>query len=143
MVWADLMALRSGGDIGSTRQKSLLGALAPAVMAGAFCCTAPRGPLRIADPDPDVKIRAIKQAVASGDRAKIPPLIKQLESDDPAVRFYAIEALGRLTGQTLGYVYFHGIDQRREAVGRWKRWAGEAPATTTAATQLAESAAGR
>jgi len=86
-----------------------------------------RGPRTVADPDPAVKIPAIKQAVRNHDRSVIPQLIKDLNSDDPAVRFYSIDALHDLTGQTFGYRYFDDEQQRKPAVQRWQKWLSEQP----------------
>lgn len=49
-------------------------------------------------------------------------LVKSLESDDSAERFYAIEGLKRLTGDDLGYIYYADESARRPAVNRWKDW---------------------
>ena len=68
----------------------------------------------------------MKAAVANKDLASsAEPLIKALSSEDPAERFYAIEALERLTGETRGYVYFEDARARAPAVQRWKQWLGE------------------
>jgi hypothetical protein len=52
----------------------------------------------------------------------VPPMVKDLESDDPAIRFYAIEGLRRITGQTFGFRYYEDEGQRQPAVDRWKQW---------------------
>lgn len=49
-------------------------------------------------------------------------MVKDLDSDDPAVRFYAIGGLKRLTGQTFGYHYYEDEQQRRPALEKWKAW---------------------
>ena len=49
-------------------------------------------------------------------------MVKNLESDDPAVRLFAIEGLRRLTGDDFGYDYYADADQRAPAVQRWKQW---------------------
>ena len=97
-------------------------------------CTAPRRPLVVADPDPAVKIPAYKKAVRQKDRDAVRQLVTDLESDDPAVRLYASNALRRLTGETFGYRYYDGDERRQAAVGRWRRWleAGEAGAVAEA-----------
>jgi hypothetical protein len=51
-----------------------------------------------------------------------PQMVSDLDSDDPAVRFYAIEGLERLTGQTMGYVYYEDREARRPAVMKWRKW---------------------
>jgi len=40
-----------------------------------------------------VKIAGIRQAQARQDRASLPALVEQLDSDDPAVRMFALGAL--------------------------------------------------
>jgi hypothetical protein len=89
-------------------------------MTGA--CTAPREPMVVSNPDPSVKIPAMKQSVESKDMTQVRQMINDLESDDPAVRFFAISALEKLTGQTFGYQYFADEDKRALAVGKWKAW---------------------
>jgi hypothetical protein len=74
------------------------------------------------DPDPSLKIPAIKTAADGKNRSQVGQLIKDLDSDDPAVRFYSIGALERLTGQTFGYQYFVDDEKRAPAVERWKAW---------------------
>src|SRR5690606_19024441 len=83
-------------------------------------CRASRGPLRLDHPDPANRIMAIKQAAAAQDPAAIPQLIESLDHDDPAVRFYAIGALHKLTGQTLDYAYYADDLERAPMVERWR-----------------------
>ena len=96
-----------------------------AALCGALAsggCVHPRGPVVVTDPDPSVKIPAYKQAVRKKDRAAVRQLVTDLESDDAAVRFYAITALERLTGERLGYLYYDTDEARRPAVERWQQW---------------------
>jgi hypothetical protein len=88
-------------------------------------CSEPTGPRVVANPDVSVKIPAIKEAARTRDRAEIDAMIEQLASDDPAVRFYAIEGLRRATNQTLGYRYYDDEEQRKVAIARWKQWSEE------------------
>ena len=76
----------------------------------------------ITNPDPSGKIPAMKEAVRVHDLRAAPQLVKDLESDDGAVRFYAIESLRRLTDETFGYVYYQDEEQREPAVKKWKEW---------------------
>jgi hypothetical protein len=92
------------------------------VLAPAGGCTAPRRPLIVTDPDPSVKIPAYKKAVRTKDRAAAKQLVADLDSDDPAVRFYAIGALERMTGQRFGYRYYDADQDRRGAVAQWNQW---------------------
>lgn len=85
-------------------------------------CGAPQSHGTVRDDDPGLKIPAIKASVASRDLSVVAQLVKDLESDDPAVRFYAINGLQRLTGQSFGYQYYAGEDQRQPAIQKWKAW---------------------
>lgn len=70
-------------------------------------------------------IPAIEDAARDKDYDAVPQLVGQLDSDDPAVRFYAIEALKKLTGQSFGYHYYADANERRPAVQQWRRWMRE------------------
>ena len=121
--------------------------LATAGVAGGLCCCAAgcfvpgagREPSRLSSHDPASKIPAIKRAAAADggaaprDTETARHLVKSLESDDPAVRFYAIRGLQDLTGETFGYVWYaHDESDRRESLGRWKQWLGAAEPGTLA-----------
>jgi hypothetical protein len=69
-----------------------------------------------------VKIPAIKKAARKRDRAAAKQLVADLESDDPAVRFYAINGLQRITGERFGYDYYADEQKRQPAVRRWNEW---------------------
>jgi len=85
-------------------------------------CHEPAGPMTISNPDPSVKIPAIKEAVVTDDKAAAADMVKNLDSDDPAVRFYAIQGLQRLTGKDFGYRYYDDEDLRNPAVRKWQEW---------------------
>jgi hypothetical protein len=72
--------------------------------------------------DPAGSIPAMEIAADHHDWHAVPPMVKDLESDDPAIRFYAIEGLRRITGQTFGFRYYEDEGQRQPAVDRWKQW---------------------
>jgi hypothetical protein len=76
----------------------------------------------LSDEDVAYKVPAIKDAVRSDQRTAIPLLVKDLDDDDAAVRFFASEALRRLTGQTFGYHYYDDAPARLPAVTRWQDW---------------------
>jgi hypothetical protein len=80
------------------------------------------GPRHVSDEDPSDKIPAVELAARTRDRGAIPQLIRDLASDDSAVRFYAIDALRRMTQQTFGYRYFDDEEHRAPAIARWKQW---------------------
>ena len=87
-----------------------------------LACSAPRPAPNIADADPTVKIAGIKQAVARKDRAALPALVEQLDSDDPAVRLFALEALERFAGERFGYEYYFDEQQRKPSLAKWQEW---------------------
>jgi hypothetical protein len=85
------------------------------------------GPRSVSDPDPADKIPAIEVAVQQHDRRALPQLVIDLDNSDPAIRFYAIEGLRKMTGQDLGYEYYVDHDGRKPAVDRWKQWLAKQP----------------
>lgn len=91
-----------------------------AIALGLAGC-APQGE-GLADKDAAFKIPAMKAAVQSGDRRALGPLVQSLDSEDPAVRLYAIESLQRLTGMSFDYHYYDDAATRKPAVDRWKAW---------------------
>jgi hypothetical protein len=94
----------------------------------AFCgCSARTGPRGLASDDSAEKIPALKAAGEQRDAALVPRIIPELANDDPAVRFYAIEALRRITGETFGYRFYDSPDQQKEAIARWQDWARQHP----------------
>lgn len=96
--------------------------LAWVVGLSAAGCTAPHGPRAVTNPDPVQKIPAIQDAVRRHDLSVTPQLVKDLDNEDPAIRFYAFEALRKLSGQDFGYRYYDDTDERRPAVDRWRAW---------------------
>ena len=105
-----------------TAARFVAGAVLACTGIGLCGCTAPRGPLVVTDPDPSVKIPAIKKPASSKDRKAVRQLVADLSNDDPAVRFYAINGLHRITGQRFGYDYFADDERRWPAVQKWQRW---------------------
>ena len=99
-----------------------------AVGAGCFR----RDPIVITSDDPGSKIPAIKIAARARDTSTAKQLVKDLASDDPAVRFYAIRGLQDLTGETFGYLYYGSDDARKPALKRWRQWLSGADADAVA-----------
>jgi hypothetical protein len=97
-------------------------ALLVILCASAWSCAPPRPPLSIQHEDVNIKILAIQKAAREKDRSAIPNLVRELENDDPAVRFYAIQALEDLTGQTFGFDYYKDEAVRKPAVLKWQEW---------------------
>jgi hypothetical protein len=93
------------------------------VGSGAPGCTAPRPKPDIKDPDPSVSIPGIKIAADRKDLSAAPDLVKALESDDPAIRFYAIGALIKITGgERFEYEYYYDEEQRKPSIAKWQEW---------------------
>lgn len=95
-------------------------ALVSACLAAGGCI--PRESQSIAAVDPLNSIPAIQKAADTKDQNAVPALVAQLNNDDPAIRFYAIQALQRITGTTLDYHFYEGVDERRPAIARWQAW---------------------
>jgi hypothetical protein len=77
-------------------------------------------------------IPAIKTAAGQNDRAAIPRLVDDLDDPDSAIRFAAITALRRMTGQDFGYRYYDSPWVRRPAVIRWRLWLKDNPSAANA-----------
>jgi hypothetical protein len=84
-------------------------------------CLGYPGPRSVENEDPAVKIPAIRRAVEANDRSVMPQLVKDLDSDDAAVRFAAINALQRFTDQTFDYRWTETDPGKRfPSVKRWQ-----------------------
>ena len=97
---------------------TLTGLVAACAASG---CSASRRELYGPD-DPLTRIPAMKRAVHERDLRILSRLVNDLESQDSAVRLFAIESLERLTGQRLGFQYYDPEVQRAAAVQRWRDW---------------------
>jgi hypothetical protein len=102
--------------------RRIFAAMAVVVLSGG-CFS--RDPFNIHSRHAAQKIPAIKEAVDAGDESVIPQLVHDLDSSDAAVRFYAIEGLQRLTGETFDYLYYQDAAQRRPALMKWRKWLEE------------------
>ncbi|MHC4534512.1 MAG: HEAT repeat domain-containing protein [Planctomycetota bacterium] len=74
------------------------------------------------NPNPAVRIMAIKWAGDNKASSAIPRLVDFLNDEDTSVRFFAIEALRRITGTNNGYDYKARPQKRAEAVERWREF---------------------
>ena len=72
--------------------------------------------------NPGERILAIRAAVEAHDQQAVPLIVDRLEDEDEAVRFYAILALDKMTGQRLGYDYAKPVEGRAPAVERWRQY---------------------
>ncbi len=93
--------------------------LAAVVWLTPACAPPPASEGGFESENPASKLYAIRQAGGQHDKTRIPQLIEQLNSDDPAVRMYAIIALEKLTGDRLQYDPYAPAHQRDAAVRRW------------------------
>jgi len=85
-------------------------------------CTESKGPRTVKNPDPTVSIPAIKTDVQNRDQKDVAQMVANLNDDDPAVRFYSVQGLRRLTGDDFGYRYYENEEARAPAVARWNQW---------------------
>ena len=104
------------------------------VCCGGGGCTEPTGPRTVANENLAVKIPAIKEAAKTKDLSAAPQLVKDLESDDAAVRLFAITGLREISGEEFGYVYYADREQRKPAVAKWRQWLRQQGAATRPAS---------
>ena len=71
---------------------------------------------------PSERICGCIAAAERKDMSVLRLLVARLDDPDADVRLFAIGALRRLTGQTLGYRYFDDAQERAGAVRRWREW---------------------
>jgi len=84
-------------------------------------------PKSLSSDSPPSAIPAIKEAAEKNDRAAIPRLIQDLDNNDSAIRFAAINALRKMTGQDFGYRYYDDEFTRRTAIESWRQWMKDHP----------------
>lgn len=84
------------------------------------------------DPTPAARLGAIRESAQSGSMDDIKELIVNLASDDSSVRFAAISALQRLTGETNGYRFNDPWETRALSISAWKAWLAKQPAPAAA-----------
>jgi len=82
---------------------------------------------RLKDEDPAVRRQAVIEAGQSRDAQAVPLLVDCLEDSEGDIRFFAILALEKITGTTMGYKYYADFAERRQAVNRWREWLDEHP----------------
>lgn len=89
--------------------------------------------VRLQDEDPAVRIFAARRAGGIRDAKAVPYLIDRLSDSERDVRFFAVLALRKITGETKGYKHYASARQRAEAELRWRAWldAGRKNPTTT------------
>jgi hypothetical protein len=85
----------------------------------ASACTAPATEADFDSSVPAARLYAIERAGALRDKTATPWLVEQLDSDDPAVRMLAFEALKRIEGDTHGYDHGDPPLKRLDAINEW------------------------
>ena len=92
--------------------------------------------------DPAVRMKAISRAGNTADTAAVPFLVDRLTDSQKDVRFFAIIALERITGQTMGWNHYDPPNERAQAVQRWRQWLkeeyGHASGDSGQATDIAD-----
>lgn len=94
-----------------------------ALLMAAGCLAPPVTERDLTSPEASRRALAVRQAAERRDQSLIPAIVDRLEDEDESVRFYAILALERLTGDRMGYEYHKSPGQQVEAVNRWRRYA--------------------
>ena len=87
------------------------------------------------DEDPAVRIKAIVQAGKLRDQKSVPYLVDRLTDSESDVRFFAIVALEKITGEDKGYEYWEPASERKKAVKRWREYLEERNLTKPAGDQ--------
>ncbi len=98
-------------------------------------CTRPGWREQLQSEDP---LRRIEGAIAAGrtrERAAMPLLVDRLEDDDVAVRMYAIIALTRIEGTSLGYKPWADAADRVHMAQRWRDYLKDKHRADLAAAQ--------
>lgn len=94
---------------------------------------------RISSDDMNERILGVRQAGEQKDWSAVPLIVDRLEDEDEGVRFYAILALERITGERFGYDYSKPGSERAESVQRWRQFVRRGE-HMTAARRAAEDA---
>jgi len=85
--------------------------------------------------DPDVRIKAITRAGNTKSTCAVPFLVDRLTDSQKDVRFFAIGALQRITGRTMGWRYYGRPAERARAVQKWRQWLREEYGTASGREQ--------
>lgn len=100
------------------------------------------GPYRakISSEEAAERILGIRAAGQAKDWGAVPLIVDRLEDEDEAVRFYAILALERITGERMGYDYSQSSYERSASVSRWRAYVKGGKHLTAAAATESEAA---
>jgi uncharacterized iron-regulated membrane protein len=77
---------------------------------------------RLQHEDPTIRAEAIRAAARQKDQQAVAYLVDRLTDTEAEVRLFALTALRKITGRTMGYRYYDAPAERMEAVRRWRRW---------------------
>lgn len=94
---------------------------------------------QIQSEEPRLRIRAIVEAGKLQDDLAVPLIVDRLEDEDEGVRFYAILALEKITGERFGYDYTDPMGGRAAAVSRWRVFVRERVASSGTGAKLSPS----
>lgn len=118
--------------------RSVIGGFAIALIALAGCASVGPYRARISSEEPAERILGIREAAQSRDWGAVPLIVDRLEDEDEAVRFYAILALERITGERFGYDYAQPSFERAASVSRWRSYIKGGKHLTATAKSAAE-----
>lgn len=104
-------SLRGAGGLAWLPLAVALASCAPSATEGGFN-----------NPAPGARAYAIEDAVKFDRRDQIPQIVECLLSDDELLRFMAIGALYRMTGQDLGYRFDDPEPLRLASCALWRQW---------------------
>lgn len=93
--------------------------------------------------NPDERILAIRAAAEAEDASSVPLLVDRLEDEDSAVRFFAILALEKITGERFGYDYAKSAADRARSVAIWRSYVRGERRTASADAQGRGQQAGK
>lgn len=119
------------GMPGRDRIRAVLAALCGAAVGALGGCSQPKVEADIESDVPQERLMGLAASMRANDRSAAREYVEMLESQDPAVRMFAIGALERMTGETKGYDFAAPERDRAEAVGAWAAWV-ESGASATA-----------
>lgn len=78
-------------------------------------------------PDPASRLHAAREAATGTDASDLPELVALLDDDDPVVRWVAIGALRKRTGEDFGYDHTASRADRRGAIANWEAYVKAQP----------------
>ena len=91
------------------------------------------------DPHETVRLEVARSLVEMGDMRQCPTLIAALDSDKVQVRAMSHDALKRATGRDYGFDHLtDNVEQRKQAVLRWRQWWGQLAGDPFFASQYAQ-----